>query len=333
MGNLLSSLVKDFDRPSLLPERVLTSESLAGVAAYIREKKPTKVVVMCGAGISVNAGIPDFRTPGTGLYDNLQKYNLPDPQAIFDIQYFRRKPSAFYALAAEMWPGARYKPTKTHQFIALLHAKGVLRRCFTQNIDSLESAAGLPAEKLVQAHGSFDSARCIETGKDVPINELRDAVITGEAGEHGWAAFNVRHGGLCKPDIVFFGESLPQKFALAPGDLGACDLLLVLGTSLKVQPFASLVGMPQPHVPRLVINRENLLPLDRGHGGAPELDRHLGVDDAEGNGRDVQFEGDCDVGCAELARLLGWEVELEALCRGGAAPPEGDASREVPSSS
>ena len=75
---------------------------------------------MAGAGISVSAGIPDFRTPGTGLYDNLQKYDLPHPQAIFSIDYFRERPGAFYALCRELWPGT-YAPTATHLFIRLLH--------------------------------------------------------------------------------------------------------------------------------------------------------------------------------------------------------------------
>ena len=78
---------------------------------------------MVGAGISVNAGIPDFRTPGTGLYDNLHKYNLPDPTAVFDINFFRENPAPFYLLARELFPG-QYLPTPTHYFLRLLHEKG-----------------------------------------------------------------------------------------------------------------------------------------------------------------------------------------------------------------
>ena len=81
------------------------------------------------------------RTPGTGLYDNLQKYDLPSPQSIFELEYFRERPDAFYRLCAELWPG-RFSPTPTHHFIRLLEKQGKLARCYTQNIDSLESAAG-----------------------------------------------------------------------------------------------------------------------------------------------------------------------------------------------
>ena len=100
---------------------------------------------------------PDFRTPGTGLYDNLAKYNLPTPQSVFDKEYFLQRPDAFYLLCRELWPD-NYAPTPAHHFVALLHEKGVLRRCFTQNIDSLEAAAGLPADMVVAAHGNFDGA-------------------------------------------------------------------------------------------------------------------------------------------------------------------------------
>lgn len=100
----------------------------------IRSGASTRIVVMCGAGISVNAGIPDFRTPGTGLYDNLQRFGLPQPQAIFELDYFRRNPEPFYMLAKEMWPDGRHKPTLSHYFIRLLHEKGLLLRCYTQNI-------------------------------------------------------------------------------------------------------------------------------------------------------------------------------------------------------
>lgn len=77
-------------------------------------------------------GIPDFRTPGTGLYDNLQKYQLPFPEAIFDLGFYRKKPSAFCTLAQELWPGQKHSPTLTHSFIKLLSKKGLLLRLYSQ---------------------------------------------------------------------------------------------------------------------------------------------------------------------------------------------------------
>ena len=235
------------------PPPILSSFDADGLAAYINDGSERDIVVMGGAGMSTAAGIPDFRSPGTGLYDNLQKYDLPHPQAIFELAYFRERPEAFYALAKLLWPGA-YCPTTTHLFIKLLHDKGRLLRCFTQNIDSLESAAGVPAELTVAAHGNFDSATCIDTGASVDPNELKAAI---DAGPQGWQALRDREGGLVKPDIVFFGEGLPRRFfELATQDLPRCKLLLVIGTSLSVQPFAQLVGHVPENCVRCLVNRD-----------------------------------------------------------------------------
>lgn len=76
--------------------------------------------------------LKDFRTPGTGLYDNLQKYNLPFPEAVFDLDFYRDNPDPFVQLASELWPGLTHSPTITHSFIALLDKKGMLLRNYTQ---------------------------------------------------------------------------------------------------------------------------------------------------------------------------------------------------------
>jgi NAD-dependent deacetylase sirtuin 2 len=205
--------------------------------------KAKSIVVMLGAGVSVNAGIPDFRSPGSGLYDNLQKYDLPFAEAIFDIEYFQKKPDAFYTLCRELWPGI-FKPTPTHHFIRLLYEKGRLSRCLTQNIDSLETLAGLPKSSVIAAHGNFDGATCITTGEPVDPDELREAVFGENEDGNGWFQLKQKYGGLVKPDIVFFGESMPPRFfASATTDLPACDLLLVLGSSLQVFPFAGTLSL------------------------------------------------------------------------------------------
>ena len=196
-------------------DKVLETFDLAGIAKYIKQHGCKNVIVMAGAGISVSAGIPDFRTPGSGLYDNLQKYQLPSPTAVFDIEFFRENPSPFYMLARELFPG-QYRPTVTHHFIKLLHDKGLLLRCFSQNIDSLETEAGLPHEKLVAAHGNFDSATCIATGEKVPREEVKEAIMAGEEDENGkgWRSLKEKYGGLVKPDIVFFGEQVVSSLCV-----------------------------------------------------------------------------------------------------------------------
>ncbi|GFH21624.1 deacetylase sirtuin-type domain-containing protein, partial [Haematococcus lacustris] len=169
---------------------LLPSFDLEGVAQLISAGAVGRIVVM---------------TPGTGLYSQLARYNLPQPEAVFSLSFFRSNPRPFTQLAAELLPG-HFTPTPTHYFLALLHRKGLLLRCFTQNIDSLESVAGLPAEAVVAAHGNFDSASCIDCGRPHPIDWVKAQLLAG----------NISHCSLCgslvKPDIVFFGEALPQRF-------------------------------------------------------------------------------------------------------------------------
>jgi NAD-dependent deacetylase sirtuin 3 len=137
---------------------------LKDIAEMLRHGQCHHVIVMAGAGISTSSGIPDFRTPGTGLYDNLQKYRIPHPTAIFEMNYFLYNPKPFFCLAKELYPG-RYKPNVVHYFLKLLDTKGVLLRAWTQNIDGLERMAGVPPKKLVEAHGSFNTASCTRCGK------------------------------------------------------------------------------------------------------------------------------------------------------------------------
>jgi len=296
------------DDPEAEPP-VLDSFDLAGIARHINSGRASKVVVLCGAGISVSAGIPDFRSPGTGLYENLQKYDLPRPEAVFDIDFFRENPRPFYDLAKELFPG-RFRPTPTHFFIRMLHEKGLLLRCYTQNVDSLETQAGLPAEMLVAAHGNFDSSSCIKCGAAYSQDFTREAVMSGTPAKCRLCR------SLVKPNIVFFGESLPERFfTLCSSDLAEADLLIVMGSSLQVQPFASLVDMVGRRTPRLLINRERV-----GEGFSMSFfspPQANGFNFGEGNYRDALCLGNCDDGVRELSQLLGWEHDLDALIQGG----------------
>ena len=133
---------------------------------YIKTSNPKNIVLCVGAGISTNSGIPDFRTPGTGLYANLAALNLPYPEAVFSLQYFRQDAEPFYTLAQSLFPGL-YRPTLTHTFIRLLQDRRVLLRCFTQNIDTLERMVGVQEDLIVEAHGSFATSRCIDCSTEV----------------------------------------------------------------------------------------------------------------------------------------------------------------------
>ncbi|KAH8879345.1 NAD-dependent deacetylase sirtuin-2 [Thozetella sp. PMI_491] len=275
---------------SVAPE-TLSSRSLDAVAEYIKSGQARRIVVMTGAGLSTAAGIPDFRSPDTGLYANLARLNLPYAEAVFDINYFRRHPEPFYMLAKELYPG-RYHPTISHVFIALLADKGLLHHLFTQNIDCLERRAGVPDELIVEAHGSFATQRCIECGTVFPDDRMKDHVEKGDVPHCASEGCD----GLVKPDIVFFGEALPQVFRDRQYYPSMSDLALVLGTSLTVHPFAGLPDVVRPKMPRVLFNLEQVGNM----GSRPD---------------DVLVLGDCDSGVRKLADALGWREELEAKWR------------------
>jgi NAD-dependent SIR2 family protein deacetylase len=259
-------------------------------------RKSNHVIIMCGAGISTAAGIPDFRSPGTGLYSQLAKYKLPYPEAIFDMSYFNDDPQPFYQLCKEIWPST-YAPTKTHHFFKLIDEKRHnLQRVFTQNIDSLESMAGLDQELIVAAHGNFDTASCVVTGKKVPIQDVEQAV----RGKISWESLHQKYQvERVKPDIVFFGENLPERFFKQQHqDFPTCDLLIIMGTSLQVHPFAGLVDEVSETTPRFVINRDRVRGTTfRFTGGAM-------------NSRDVFIQGDTDDVIERICKELGWLEEL-----------------------
>lgn len=234
------------------------------LAKHLRSN--SKVVLFVGAGISTAAGIPDFRSPDTGLYANLERLNLPYAEAVFDIDFFRNDPVPFYTLAKELYPG-QFVPTQFHELIALLDKKGLLHRVYTQNIDTLERIAGVGSDKIVEAHGSFDDHRCIKCHRKYDGAKFKEKLMKDQV-------INCECGGYVKPSIVFFGEGLPERFFQSWEDdtelfgchrhAGSDDedeevvpyVAIIAGTSLKVHPFASLPEELPGWMPRVLVNME-----------------------------------------------------------------------------
>uniref|UniRef100_A0A4W4GFG3 protein acetyllysine N-acetyltransferase n=1 Tax=Electrophorus electricus TaxID=8005 RepID=A0A4W4GFG3_ELEEL len=246
-----------------------------------------KILVLTGAGVSVSCGIPDFRSRD-GIYARLaiDFPDLPDPQAMFDIEYFRRDPRPFFKFAKEIYPG-QFQPSLCHRFISMLDNKEKLLRNYTQNIDTLEQVAGV--QRIIQCHGSFATASCLVCKHKVDCEAIREDVFK-QIVPHCPRCSDVPFA-IMKPDIVFFGENLPELFHRAmKQDKNEVDLLIVIGSSLKVRPVA-LIPSSVPHeVPQVLINREPL--------------PHLNFD--------VELLGDCDVIVNELCHLLGGD--FEQLC-------------------
>ncbi|XP_052437861.1 NAD-dependent protein deacetylase sirtuin-3 isoform X2 [Carassius gibelio] len=264
--------------------------ALETISRLMKLGRVRNIVVVAGAGISTGSGIPDFRTPGTGLYANLAKYDIPYPEAIFNIDYFSDNPHPFFSLAKELYPG-HHRPNYVHYFIRMLHQKGLLLRMYTQNIDGLEKLCGIPDDKLVEAHGSFATAACHLCYTPYPAEEAKQAIMNGNVPICTFCA------GAVKPNVVFFGEDLPEKYFQHAQDFPKADLLMIMGTSLKIEPFASLVNTVKSTVPRLLLNRDPVGPFER---------RPL-------RRADYMELGDLSDSVQKLAEILGWHSEIQDL--------------------
>ena len=273
-------------------------------------ERSKNIIVLTGAGISTSLGIPDFRSKDTGLYSQLSYLGLSDPQEVFDISLFREDPSIFYSVAKDILPSTN-KFSPTHAFIRLLQDKGKLLTNFTQNIDNLEGHAGILPEKLIQCHGSFATASCVEcnykvqgheiypdlkAGKvarcDRCIRHLRQSIPGGVKRKRSFAGFkkskkkredyedstdeeeedyDIAVAGVMKPDITFFGEDLPDEFGkrLVEHDKHLVDLVLVIGTSLKVAPVSEVINFVPAETPQIYISREVNSPLPHPFSSLP----------------------------------------------------------------
>lgn len=188
----------------------------------------------------------------------------------------------------------------------MLSDKGLLLKLFTQNIDCLDIEAGVPEDKIVEAHGSFARQSCIECHSSHPDDLMKKAIDAREVPHCRTPQCN----GLVKPEIVFFGEQLPENFHRNKGLPMEADLCIVMGTSLTVQPFASLPSFCADHVPRVLINLER-------------------VGDLGSRADDVLLLGDCDTGVRKLANALGWEEELESIWKATKLNSEADPAGEI----
>ncbi|KAF7666881.1 hypothetical protein LDENG_00089960 [Lucifuga dentata] len=259
--------------------------TLEDVVRLLQESK--KILVLTGAGVSVSCGIPDFRSRD-GIYARLAVDfpDLPDPQAMFDIEYFRRDPRPFFKFAKEIYPG-QFQPSPCHKFISMLDKQGKLLRNYTQNIDTLEQVAGV--QRIIQCHGSFATASCLVCKHKVDCEAVREDIFN-QVVPHCPRCPDIPLA-IMKPDIVFFGENLPEMFHRAmKQDKDEVDLLIVIGSSLKVRPVALIPNSIPHEVPQVLINREQL--------------PHLNFD--------VELLGDCDVIVSELCHRLGGD--FEQLC-------------------
>lgn len=209
------------------------------IASLIEASK--KIIVFTGAGISTNSGIMDFRSEN-GLYNFVnERYELPYPEALFELDYFAKNPTPFFEIA-KMMLSQDVRPSLCHEFIAWLEAQQKVSLTVTQNIDMLHQRAG--SKRVVECHGTFQTARCFSCSSPYSLKDVEANVMGGEIPRCDC-------GGVIKPNIVFFGEAMPETFMKLLFNPPAADLILVLGTSLQVQPssqFALDIASRAPSV-------------------------------------------------------------------------------------
>ena len=127
-----------------------------------------------------------------------------------------------------------------------------IKYIFTQNIDGLEIKAKIPEEKLIFAHGNFYKGHCAKCDKEIDINKINEGIQKGEI------YYCPDCKGPCKPNVVFYGEGLPTRFFEKLGECKDVDLIIIMGTSLKVQPFASIPYLTNPFADIVVFNMEEV---------------------------------------------------------------------------
>ncbi|TMW66716.1 hypothetical protein Poli38472_014028 [Pythium oligandrum] len=264
-------------------------DSLQDVVKLLKRAK--KVLVVVGAGISVSCGIPDFRSKD-GIYEMVKKMevDLPEPECLFHIDYFREDPSLFFEMVQGVFASSP-SPSLTHRFLKVLQDKGKLLRVYSQNIDGLEQEAGVT--KYIPCHGSFAMSSCMRCHARVETKTILPVIKAGVIPT--CSALNCR--GVLKPEITFFGEILDDKVSTnVAKDRLRADLLLVLGTSLKVSPVAEIPSFVPRHIPQIVINK------------TPLKKKKLKTDEDEPPPFDAQLLGDCDSIVRLLCSHAKWEL-------------------------
>jgi NAD-dependent deacetylase len=208
------------------------------------------VVALTGAGISVPSGIPDFRSPGTGIWENV------DPMEVAHIDAWRANPERFWSFYGQRFQTLGDKlPNGAHTALVELERRGLLDAVITQNIDMLHRKAG--TRELVEVHGSIASSSCLACGERYALHEVRARM---DAAPLPACAC----GRPLKPDVVLFGEFLPEAALARATELAAAaDLMLCVGTSLEVYPVAQLPGITLRHGGDVAIVTQGATPYDR----------------------------------------------------------------------
>jgi NAD-dependent deacetylase len=216
------------------------ADEIARAAELLREAR--YAVALTGAGSSTPSGIPDFRSPGSGIWEHV------NPMEVASIYAFRRHPELFYSWIRPMVNKLlTAEPNPSHWALAELEVGGWLKAIITQNIDNLYQRA--EAREVLELHGHMREATCIDCYRVVPCEELMDAFLASDEVPRCTAC-----GGVMKPNVVLFGEQLPiQVVNAAMAHVRRADLMLIAGSSLEVMPAAQLPLLVHEQAGRLIV--------------------------------------------------------------------------------
>lgn len=224
-------------------------EAVDQIAELLRNAR--HAIAFTGAGISTPSGIPDFRSPHSGIWENV------DPLQVASIYGFRQNPRAFYdwvyPLICQI---SNAIPNPAHHVLARLEALGILKAVITQNIDNLHRQAG--SQTVYELHGHLREATCTHCFRTFPGEPLNRKFLEDHAVPHCPSC-----GGVIKPNVILFGEQLPYKVIQAAQDAARqTDLMLIVGSSLEVAPASDLPLLALRARARLVIINLSATHLD-----------------------------------------------------------------------
>jgi NAD-dependent deacetylase len=230
-------------------ERQVATREVERLAELLGRSR--RAVALTGAGVSVPSGIPDFRTPETGLWEKV------DPMEIAHVSVFERDPERFWRYYRPRFQALGDKePNRAHEALAELERRGLIEGVITQNIDRLHRAAG--SENVIEVHGSIETSSCLECGMAYGLDDVDD--LFDERG----IAICSHCGGAVKPDVVLFGELLPEEAMARATELAeGADLMLCVGSSLAVHPVAGLPQLTLSRGGELAIVTKGETPYDR----------------------------------------------------------------------
>lgn len=190
--------------------------------------KSNNTLVLTGAGISTESGIPDFRSPNSGLWEKI------DPMEALSTDVLYNNPYKFYQEGYKLLLGMEgVDPNKAHIALARMEEKGLISGIITQNIDNLHQKAG--SQKVLEVHGHIRTGSCVKCNSNYELRILTEQIEMGKV-----PPVCNQCQGILRPDVVMFGDQLPEDFSISWNLVQECDLLVVVGSSLSVAPVSYL---------------------------------------------------------------------------------------------